>query len=148
MRRLVHSQKELEGLETKGGVSWHRFHNYDNRTSDEANAIWDKINAVDEEQLMIVHDIAERASLERRAGLSVSRRRSGVDIGQLIEEKYAEPLARLTPDELKLIDKVFRRIRKDSRKVVIKVILRKVAKLAASFGVAYWLFRYLTANWR
>ena len=113
-------------------------------TGNELDTLMKQVKAADKEYWMNLSDVWKRVSLESGAeSRNSSGSRKGLSISQLIEEKYAEPLARLTPDELKLIEKA---IRRGSKAVWIKSILRRVPSVAASFGFAYLLFRYLSAN--
>lgn len=146
LRRLAHTQKALEDLEAIGGGTLRQMlQRADTQTPDEAKTIWDKMDAVEQEQLRMVSDLWQGVTLESHAVRNSSGSR-GLGISQLIEEKYAEPIARLTPDERKLIDNAFRHTHKVLWKAALRSIFARVAKLAASFGFAYWLFRYLSAN--
>lgn len=145
LRRLAHSQKAFEDLEAKvGRTNLQRIQSLRKMTANELNTLMKQVRAADKEYWMNLSDVWKRVTLESGAeSRNSSGSRKGLGIRQLIEEKYAEPLARLTPDELKLIDNAFRR---GSKAVWIKSILRRVPSVAASFGFAYLLFRYLSAN--
>lgn len=141
MRRLAHSQKAREDLTSLGGRTFlETMQLHRKMTLDEAKTIQKQMIATDKEQIMIISDIWRRATLESSAEL---RNWSGWSICRFVEEKYAEPLTRLTPDELQLVRNAFditvREMRGPRR-------FRRVASVAASFGFAYWLFRYLSAD--